>query len=1077
MRAITRGHVLRRALATAVALAMALAVTVIEAAPASAALSITGTGTVPYTEQDPPVDIASGVTVSGGSSYGGQHLEFSPVGTDGLDQLSLRTDGVASTVDGQVSIVGTAVYLGNGTGADPIGSIDPTSDGVDGKNLRVNFTSDFANPSLETGTLDGWTTYENRVDLGVTSLAGHSTIDTASYPTDSGGNDNDVPSNPGTYDVTVESSTASDGNRSLRLESSGMTTQNNCDVVHGPAAWSSEFQAAAGDEIYFDWRAFSGNDAYHVFGYILDSAGNQTEVLDTYTNSTSNTSWATKATTIPSTDTYRFVFVSGTYDATCGRAAGAALHIDNFRVYGDQVNDDVVAQVVQRLRYAYTGDNPPASRDVGITAQSASSGAGTGTIQVDITPVDDAPTLGSVPSSTFTNTIGDQAYATATGTLTGTDPENDPLTFAIAGQPRSAHDVAGVTYTTRQTGTYGTLHVADDGSTAFVPDAAAIDARITDDSETFTVAVDANGLTDTGTYTVNVSVPASAPGAPTGVTATPGDTTAQLSWTPPSWLGGSAISGHTVEVSTDGGATWSTATASTSADTTATVTGLTNGVEAVFRVRATNATGTSDPSAPSNAVVPMGPQSPLSVVASDITYGDTLELGVSGGSGSGEVTYTVETGPCEIDGTTLSATTAGTCTISADKAGDVAHHPASAPAVAVEVAPKTLTVVDTSVVTRPYDTTTDAELTGATLVGVEPGDDVSLADHTNGVFASPDVGTDIAVTTSMTLTGDDVAAYELVQPKLTGTVEIAPQAQLRAVIDDFVYGDSSPLASFGGSGAGEVSFSVLSGPCQIEGPMLTSSAAGICEIVATKAGDGSYEAATSESVEVTVARRPLSVEGAEVPDKVADGTRAATIEGATLEGVLDGDDVRLGDHRNGTFGSSTPGEVIPVTSRMTLAGADVDNYILAQPTLTGAILSAPTMTREDGADADEVRVFAQSESITTQLCSLQPGSAVSARLASSQRVLGTWTVGDDGCVEAELAQTLSEGTHTITFEGTDLVGDEVTMERTVEVLGAQVTRSLPVTGASVISLMLLGLALAVGGRSLTLAGRHRSSAR
>jgi hypothetical protein len=88
--------------------------------------SISGLGDFQYTEQDPATIIDGDVIFTNGDSYSGGYLEVELADSTTEDTLGLLTDGSASTVDGQLSIVDGAVYLGNGTAAAVIGSVDST---------------------------------------------------------------------------------------------------------------------------------------------------------------------------------------------------------------------------------------------------------------------------------------------------------------------------------------------------------------------------------------------------------------------------------------------------------------------------------------------------------------------------------------------------------------------------------------------------------------------------------------------------------------------------------------------------------------------------------------------------------------------------------------------------------------------------------------------------------------------------------------------------------------------------------------------------------------------------------------
>jgi hypothetical protein len=92
---------------------------------------------------------------------------------------------------------------------------------------------------------------------------------------------------------------------------------------------------------------------------------------------------------------------------------------------------------------------------------------------------------------------------------------------------------------------------------------------------------------------------ATAPGAPSGVSATAGDSSATVTWTAPG-DGGSAITSYTVTPYIGGTAQPTTTVGTTSAS----VTGLSNGTAYTFTVSATNAVGTGPASAASAAVTP-----------------------------------------------------------------------------------------------------------------------------------------------------------------------------------------------------------------------------------------------------------------------------------------------------------------------------------------------------------------------------------------------------------------------------------------------------------------------------------------
>ncbi len=108
-----------------------------------------------------------------------------------------------------------------------------------------------------------------------------------------------------------------------------------------------------------------------------------------------------------------------------------------------------------------------------------------------------------------------------------------------------------------------------------------------------------NGTTVPSSVPVTVSGSAVLPGPPTGVTATPGDTTAAISWTAPAFLGTGTLTGYTATAS-PGGASCATTTA-----TACTITRLTDGTTYTITVITHTTAGDSPPATPVT-VTPIG---------------------------------------------------------------------------------------------------------------------------------------------------------------------------------------------------------------------------------------------------------------------------------------------------------------------------------------------------------------------------------------------------------------------------------------------------------------------------------------
>ena len=138
-------------------------------------------------------------------------------------------------------------------------------------------------------------------------------------------------------------------------------------------------------------------------------------------------------------------------------------------------------------------------------------------------------------------------------------------------------------------------------------------------------ARDGNGGSVSDTFDIVVSAAATAPGAPTGLTATASGTTAiDLSWSAPGSTGGSAITGYKIEVSADGVSSWSDLVANTSNTTTTYAhTGLASGDTRHYRVSAINTNGTGVPSNVDSATT--GTSAQTEVWSATLTPGNVFQ--------------------------------------------------------------------------------------------------------------------------------------------------------------------------------------------------------------------------------------------------------------------------------------------------------------------------------------------------------------------------------------------------------------------------------------------------------------------
>ena len=290
------------------------------------------------------IDLGDSLIPSNGNAFfSGSHIDLSLNDSKlNNETTKLRTVATATTAIDSVSVIGSKVYVGNGTTADHVATIDSTLNGTNGKKLRINIEEpSFTNGNFESvADLEGWTVETERVYLNGSDL-----IDGKATPVDNtyhnnnssrGLNDSDPLANAGTLSGGITTAQVNNGSKAVRLTSANLTSSSGYATVRGPYLYSNSYVTlGTSSSVSFAWRAEGGGDAYDVYAYLvdIDDPSKKITLLNEHTNNTSGTSpWTTKTVNINEEGTYQFVFVAGSYDASGGKALGAQLFIDDVAV-------------------------------------------------------------------------------------------------------------------------------------------------------------------------------------------------------------------------------------------------------------------------------------------------------------------------------------------------------------------------------------------------------------------------------------------------------------------------------------------------------------------------------------------------------------------------------------------------------------------------------------------------------------------------------------------------------------------------------------------------------------------------
>ncbi len=380
-----------------------------------------------------------------------------------------------------------------------------------------------------------------------------------------------------------------------------------------------------------------------------------------------------------------------------------------------------------------------------------------------------------------------------------------------------------------------------------------------------------------------------------------------------------------------------------------------------------------------------------------VVSGDTVTLVTTGAMGA-FATPDVGTGITVIvSGLSLSGADAG-------------NYSLSEPTTTADITPATLTVTGITAANKIYDGTTAAVLTtsGATLVGVVPGDTVTLdTSGATGTFATPDVGTGITVTvTGLLLTGADAGNYALTEPTTTANITARALDVTGITASNKTY-DGTTAATLNTSGA------TLEGVVPGDSVTLVTTGAtgvfaspnvgtGITVIISglslTGADAGNYSL-SEPTTTANITPASLDVAGITADNMTYDGSTTATLvtSGATLEGVVMSDTVTLDTSgAMGTFATKDAGVGITVTvSGLSITGADAGNYTLVEPMTTANITPAPLTVTGITADSRMYDGMTDATLVTSGAMLVTPvsGDDVTLDTSGAQGTFATKDVG------------------------------------------------------------------------------------
>ena len=297
----------------------------------------------------------------------------------------------------------------------------------------------------------------------------------------------------------------------------------------------------------------------------------------------------------------------------------------------------------------------------------------------------------------------------------------------------------------------------------------------------------------------------------------------------------------------------------------ATVDFVTAGTCTITASQASDGNYAAPPTVTQSFTINPADQSTLTATASptSIKFGETSIVSVSGGSGTGAISYGVPSGNgvCTLSGNTVTATGVGTCSVTATKAGDTNYNETTA-MVDISVGKASQSLAFTAPADQTYAPGGSVALTSTPGASGEPvtyaSNDTSVCTVSGSTASFVSAGT-CSITASQAGNVNYNAAADVTD---TFGIGKTAQAMLTATASptSIKFGETSIVSVSGGSGTGAISYGVPSGNgvCTLSGNTVTATGVGTCSVTATKAGDTNYNETTA-MVDISVGQADQSL--------------------------------------------------------------------------------------------------------------------------------------------------------------------------------------------------------------------------